>query len=162
MNTPRVTCALFAVSFLVFVASGRSLAQSTTSTVTPGPDSAAQDSVLVQRERAMWDGLKTRDTTAVARLVGGGLVDIDASGIRRTSPAITTHYVLGCRMTSYALTDMTVTHIGATATVSYKATVDATCWGQKAPSPLYVMTVYSRDGDVWLPVAHSETPAAKW
>jgi hypothetical protein len=121
-----------------------------------------QDSLLVQRERAQWDALKARDTTAFARLMGGDLVDIDVSGIKRTSPASTARYVLGCQTASYALSDVRIARVSGSAVVTYKATVEATCWGQKAPSPLYVMTVYNQRGDAWVPVAHSETPAAHW
>jgi ketosteroid isomerase-like protein len=120
-----------------------------------------QDSVLAQRERAQWDALKARDTTAFARLMGGDVVDIDLSGIKRTSPASTARYVLGCQTASYGLSDLRIVHAGGAAIVTYKATIDANCWGQKAPSPLYVMTVYEQRGDTWLPVAHSETPAAR-
>ena len=123
---------------------------------------AAQDSLLTQRERAQWEALKGRDTTTFARLMGGGIVDIDLSGIKQTSPASTARYVLGCQTTSYGLSELRIAHFGGTAIVTYKATVEAICWGQKAPSPLYVMTVYNQRGDTWLPVAHSETPAAHW
>jgi hypothetical protein len=123
---------------------------------------AAQDSLLTQRERAQWEALKGRDTTTFARLMGGDLVDIDLSGIKQTSPASTARYVLGCQTKSYALSDLRLAHFDGTTIVTYKATVDATCWGQKAPSPLYVMTVYNQRSGAWLPVAHSETPAAHW
>jgi ketosteroid isomerase-like protein len=127
-----------------------------------GAASAAQDSLLSRQERAQWEALKARDTTAFAHLMGGGLVDVDLSGIKRTSPASTARYVLGCQTTSYMLSELRVAHFGLTAIVTYKAAVEATCWGQKAPSPLYVMTVYEQRGDAWRPIAHSETPAAHW
>ncbi len=153
---------LITASALVLSQPARLLAQQTD--VHPTFDAAhtAQDSLLAQRERAQWEALKARDTTTFARLMGGDVVDIDVSGIKRTSPASTARYVLGCQTVSYALSDFRVTHVGGTATISYKATVDATCWGQKAPSRLYVLTVYSQHEDSWLPVAHSETPAAHW
>jgi ketosteroid isomerase-like protein len=137
-------------------------AQQTDRSPTADAARAAQDSLLTQRERAQWEALKGRDTTTFARLMGGGVVDIDLSGIKQTSPASTARYVQGCETTSYGLSDLRIAHIGGTAIVTYKATVDATCWGQKAPSPLYVMTVYNQRGDTWLPIAHSETPAAHW
>jgi hypothetical protein len=120
------------------------------------------DSLLVQRERAQWDALKTRDTTAFAHLMGGDVVDIDVSGVKRTSPATTARYVQGCQTTSVALSEVRVARYATSAVVAYKATIEATCWGQKAPSPLYVMTVYEQRGSAWLPIAHSETPAAHW
>ena len=64
---------------------------------------------------------------------------------------------MGCQTASYALSDVRVAHYGATAVVTYKTTLDATCWGQKAPSPLYVMTVYMQRGDAWLAIALDKT-----
>jgi hypothetical protein len=125
-------------------------------------NAGASDSLLVQRERAQWEALKARDTSSFARLMGGNVVDVDVSGVRATSPASTSQYVRGCKTTSFALTDVRVAHYASTAVVTYKATVEATCWGQKAPSPLYVLTVYEQHADAWQPVAHSETPAAHW
>jgi Domain of unknown function (DUF4440) len=133
-----------------------------TSRASADGDTPMQDSLLVSRERALWDALKARDTTSFGRLMGGNVVDIDASGVRRTSPATTARYVLGCQTTSYVLSEPRVVRSATTATITYTATVEATCWGQKAPSPLYVMTVYEHEADAWVPVAHSETPAAHW
>jgi hypothetical protein len=132
--------------------------------VRPGVSRAltAQDSVLFDHEEGQWKALVAHDTTAFARLMGGGIVDADVSGIKRTSPSSVARYVLGCRTASYALDERRVTHFQSTVIITYKATVAATCWGQAAPSPLYVMTVYERRGDEWQPVAHSETPSAKY
>jgi len=122
----------------------------------------AVDSLLAQRERAQWEALKTRDTTAFAQLMGGNVVDIDVSGVKRTSPSTTTRYVLGCQTSNFALSDLHVARYAGSAVVTYKAIIEATCWGQRAPSPLYVMTVYAQQGSAWIPIAHSETPAAHW
>ena len=121
---------------------------------------APDDSVLVGRERAQWEALKTRDTTAFARLLGPNTIDIDLTGVRRPTPATAARYVLGCQTATYALSDIHVLHDGPTAIVTSKVTLDQMCWGQRAPSPLFVMTVYIRHADGWEMVAHSETPAA--
>lgn len=89
-------------------------------------------------------------------------MDVDLSGTKRTSPATTARYVLGCQTMSYALTEARVVRYSVTAVVTYKVTLEQTCWGQKEPSPLYVMTVYERRGGDWAPIAHSETAAAHW
>lgn len=162
MKISSVRRVLIAASALGLIMPAILCAQQTDRPPTVYAARAAQDSLLTQRERAQWEALKGRDTTTFARLMGGGLVDIDLSGIKQTSPASTARYVLGCQTTSYGLSDLRIAHFDNTAIVTYKATVDATCWGQKAPSPLYVMTVYNQRGDTWLPVAHSETPAAHW
>ena len=123
---------------------------------------APDDSLLVAKERAMWEALKNRDTVAFASLMGGGVVDIDASGARRTSPPTTARFVTGCQTPSYAMSDVRIVHDGTLAIVTSKIALDQTCWGQKAPSPLYVMTVYVRRASTWSAVAHSETPAAHY
>jgi hypothetical protein len=123
---------------------------------------SSDDSVLVARERSQWEALKQQDTTAFARAMGGGLVDVDVSGIKRTAPASTARYVMGCHTVSYALSDWSVAHYTTTIVVAYRAVVEQTCWGQKAPSPLLVVTVYERRAAAWEPVAHSETPAARY
>ena len=147
------------VAVLVFLPLGLG-AQSTGRRPATSPTSVADDSLLVGRERAQWDALKRKDTTAFARLMGGDLVDVDLSGIKRTSPAATSRYVLGCETSNFTLADVHVARYSATAVVAYKVMLEQTCWGQKAPSPIFVMTVYERRGDEWAPVAHSETAAA--
>lgn len=122
----------------------------------------ADDSMLINRERSAWSALKSRDSTEFGQLMGAGVVDVDVSGARRTTPASTARYVLGCQTAEYKLTDVHLVHAVVTVIVSYTATVEQTCWGQKGPSPVYVMTVYERRPQGWAPVAHSETPAAKW
>ena len=121
---------------------------------------AADDSLLVQRERSQWEALERVDTLAYASTIGPELVDVDVSGVRRPTRATAAQYVLGCRTTNFAMADARVVSSRATAVVTSKVTVDQTCWGQRAPSPLYVMTVYARTSHGWQPIAHSETPAA--
>jgi hypothetical protein len=123
---------------------------------------ATDDSLLVANERAIWEALKNRDTTAFGLLMGEGVVDVDVSGSRRTSLATMARYVLGCQTATYSLGDLRVVHEGVTAIVTSKVAVDQICWGQKAPSPVFVMTVYLRRADVWVPIAHSETPTARY
>ena len=115
--------------------------------------------ILLQRERFYWEALKNADSIAVARAMPVGTVDVDASGVRRASAASIGRFVAGCRTRSFAISDPHVVISTATAVVSYRVAADQTCWGQEAPSPLYVLTVYERRTDDWFVVAHSETPA---
>lgn len=162
MNKPWMLSCLLAATILSGGASAALQAQRTSARATRVAERASEDSLLMHKERGQWEALRTRDTTAFARLMGDGVVNVDVSGVTRTSPASTARYVLGCETTSYRLTDVRIVHAGDAAVVTYSANVAATCWGHKAPSPLYVMTVYARRGANWLPIAHSETPAAPW
>jgi hypothetical protein len=126
------------------------------------PTGNAVDSLVVAHERAQWDALKAGNAPEFGRLMDHDVVDVDASGIRRTSPGSTAAFVGGCKTASYALADVRVARHDATVIVTYRATVDQICFGQKAPSPLYIMTVYERRAGEWVPIAHSETPVAHW
>lgn len=121
-----------------------------------------EDSAFVGREEAMWTALQQHDTAGFARAVGIGAIDVDVSGARRVTSASTTQYVARCQVASSALQNFRVVRDSVAVVVTYTATVDETCWGQKAPSPLYVLSVYERDHSEWRLLAHSETPAAHW
>lgn len=160
----RMSCLTGFVAGLMFAAPALAFGQYPTAqrATSASPVLTAADSSLIGRERSQWEALKQQDTTAFGRLMGGGVVDVDLSGAKRTSPSSVARYVTSCPTAGYELADFRVAHFSATSVVTYKATVDQTCWGQKAPSPLYVMTVYEQQQGAWVPVAHSETPAAHW
>jgi hypothetical protein len=93
----------------------------------------AEDSALIAREGAMWKALQEQDTLGFQRAMGS-ITDVDVSGIRRTTLGSVAKYVVQCRLASHALSDFRTIHDSLTAIVTYKAVVDETCWGQKAPS----------------------------
>jgi len=101
------------------------------------------------------------DTSGFQRAMND-LVDVDPSGVRRTTRASVAKCVTQCTLASHTLTDFQVKRDSLVAVVTYKAVVDQTCWGQKALSPVNVMTVYESRASGWVPVAHSETAAAHW
>jgi hypothetical protein len=150
----RVTITL---ALLTVVARSASVAAQATA-----PSAGVPDSLIVARERALWRALQAQDAIAFAQAMGSGVVDADVSGVRRVTAASTAQYVKQCRVTTHTLSGFRVIQDSVTAVVTYKAEVDETCWGQKAPSPLYVLSVYEKRATGWTPVAHSETPAAHW
>lgn len=121
-----------------------------------------EDSGFVVLEHAMWSALRKHDTASFVRASGLGAVDVDVSGARRVTPASTAQYVARCQVASSVLENFQVVRDSMTVVVTYTATVDETCWGQKAPSPVYVLSVYERADKGWRLLAHSETPAVHW
>jgi hypothetical protein len=112
------------------------------------------------REQQAWDALKAADWAAFNQVVNGTFTYIDPNGISAWTPAMTDQ-MKGCTLASFATEDVH-TQQPATGVVilSYKATLDQTCNGVKAPSPIYVLSVWHRKGASWALVAHSETSAA--
>ena len=62
-----------------------------------------------------------------------------------------------CELKTFSLTEPHVTPAGADAAVlTYKATADGTCEGQKMPGTMTVATVFVRSGDTWKAAYHNE------
>lgn len=142
---------------------GSSSAQTPVVSKTGGVPSTTfeDDSTFATRERAQWSALQRRDTSTFARWAAGA-VDVDVSGARNVDRASAAQYVARCELSTFALDGFHVTRDSVSTVVTYNATVDETCWGQKAPRSLHVMSVYERGAGDWHLIAHSETPAAKW
>ncbi len=128
----------------------------------PVPALSASDSAIAARDLRWWAALRANSADSALQALGAGVVDADLSGIWRATRQSIAAFVSGCRTAGADVSRLRVTHFTSTAVVSYRVAVDQTCWNQKAPSPLSVITVYERSGDEWVPVAHSETPAAVW
>ena len=65
-----------------------------------------------------------------------------------------------CDVKSYSLSDTKVDWIDKdTALLTYKAESDATCGGQKSPSPVYAASVWVKKNGKWIAAFHQETPA---
>lgn len=91
------------------------------------------DSTLIAEERVMCKALQERDALAFQRAMRS-VIDVDVSGIRRTTPASLTQYVTQFTLGSHSQIDFHVTHDALVAVLTCKAVVNQTCWGQKAPS----------------------------
>ncbi|MFL6466397.1 MAG: nuclear transport factor 2 family protein [Pyrinomonadaceae bacterium] len=64
-----------------------------------------------------------------------------------------------CTVNNYTLSDEKMIPLGAdNALITSKLTVDATCDGEKQPSPVIAASMYTRSGDTWKGVYHNEVP----
>ena len=120
----------------------------------------ATDSVLVRQERALWEALRTEDTTAFPRILGSrpSFLLMHPGGIERYASAVALAKLLAaqCEMRSATADSIRVEHVDDdTALLTYKATVDRTCGGQKAPPDFYVMSVWARRQGRWEMAAQS-------
>ena len=126
---------------------------------------AAQDATpfapVVAQERAVLDAVVKNDTAAFNRSLGGDFVYVDVRGPVRWELAKTTAMLMDCKTTSLSMDNPQTTRVGKDLVVlTYTSAGDQTCGGQKAPSPVYSMSVWQMRGGHWVGVAHSEVPAA--
>ena len=75
--------------------------------------------------------------------------------------AIATEIAKGaCEVKSFDLHDMKLRHLGKDAAIlSYTATQDGSCEGNKLPAKVYATSVYVKKDGQWLAANYQETPA---
>jgi hypothetical protein len=126
---------------------------------------AAQDATpfapVVAQERAVLDAVTKADTAAFNRALGSDFVYVDVRGPVRWQRATTTSMITQCQTGQLSIDNPQTTRVGNDLVVlTYTSSGDQTCGGQKAPSPVYSMSVWQMRGGRWFAVAHSETPTA--
>jgi Domain of unknown function (DUF4440) len=129
-----------------------------------GP-AAAQDATpfapVVAQERAVLDAVTKGDTAAFNKALGSDFVYVDVRGPVRWQLATTTPMIAQCQTGPLSIDNPQTTRVGKDLVVlTYTSAGDQTCGGQKAPSPVYSMSVWQLRGGRWVGVAHSETPPA--
>jgi hypothetical protein len=129
----------------------------TSATISPSPGADSAD--VVAAERRIWEGLKG-DHAGVDSLFAGA-TDMDPNGITlQWKPGVGAQQLAACEMKSYALDS---THVrvlsGDQRLLTYKATYDWACGGQRIPTPAYEMALWQRRGGRWALVAHAASIA---
>jgi hypothetical protein len=133
-----------------------------TQTAKAGTTSATSpDSIVVAQERAIADALTRNDFPAMNRALGSDFVYMGANGAVQWERSKTADLLKGCTSGQWTLDNVKTKRVGTDlVVVTFTATGEQTCNGQKAPSPVYAMSVWRKQGTHWVAVAHSETPAA--
>ena len=121
----------------------------------PGADSAD----VLAAERRIWEGLKG-DHAGVDSLFAGA-VDMDPNGITLDwKPGTGVQQLASCVMQSYAVDSVHVKALSPDQRLlTYKASYEWTCGGQRIPSPAYEMALWQRKGGQWALVTHAASVA---
>jgi uncharacterized protein (TIGR02246 family) len=116
---------------------------------------------LLAREKSGWAAWAKHDTShfndlwtedAVQAVAGAPV----SKGRDKIMADIKSHH---CQMKGVEFTDSTLRQLAPdVAMISYTATQDTTCDGQKLPSKVYATDVYVRQGGKWRAVSYQETP----
>jgi hypothetical protein len=121
---------------------------------------AKPDSEIVALERRAWEAIKRKDTTAFFAVAGPDFLYVQPSGVSRVTRAGSADALSGCETRSYGMDSVAVTAAAEGAAVlTYRLTLDQTCGGRLAPTPVYVMEVWARRSGQWVVVSRSETTA---
>jgi ketosteroid isomerase-like protein len=113
--------------------------------------------VLVALERSAYAAWKSKDVKFWDRFLADNFVGWGTSGKLDKGSAKKEYSGADCDIKSYALSEERVSPRGQRAAlITYKASVDGTCGGQKIPANSWVASVYVRDGGQWKAVFHAQ------
>ena len=118
--------------------------------------------VLPKIEASLWEGWKAHDAAPFDKYLAEGTLNTGGSGLTvGKAKAIADIKSADCAVASFTLGEMTVHRFGdATAILTYQASQDATCRGEKVPAKVNVTSVWVKQGDNWLEASYHESPAA--
>jgi uncharacterized protein (TIGR02246 family) len=116
---------------------------------------------LTSTEKQLWEAWKNKDGEPFKQSLTDDSVMIDQTGIvQGKDKAIDNLTKTPCEVKSYSLGDIRVSWVDKdTALLTYKAESDATCGGQKVPSPVYASSIWVKKDGKWLTPFHQETAA---
>jgi ketosteroid isomerase-like protein len=151
----------FAVAaiFIYTVCTKDALANNENSTKSPektAPGGPAKDA-LVALEKSAYAAWKSKDSKFWDTFLSDKFVGWGTSGKLDKASAKKEYTGADCEIKSYALSEERVSPRGQQAAlITYKATVDGTCGGQRIPANSWVAGVYVRDGGQWKAVFHAQ------
>ena len=112
---------------------------------------------LVTLEKSAYAAWKSKDSKFWDTFLSDKFVGWGTSGKLDKVSAKKEYTGADCDIRSYSLADERVSFRGKhAALITYKATVDGTCGGQKIPTNSWVAGVYVRDGGQWKAVFHAQ------
>jgi hypothetical protein len=126
---------------------------------TSPPASAADSAAVTAVEREVWEALKRGDWAAFDRAVAG-MTYVSGGGVVVWRPGMS-QSLSGLKLTSYSWSDVRAQAVApGLVLLTYQATMDQSMNGVRTPSPVYMLSLWSKRDGGWVAVAHSETPAA--
>jgi ketosteroid isomerase-like protein len=118
-----------------------------------GPTKAA----LVALEKSAYEAWKSRDEKFWGTFLADDFIGWGSRGRLDKSSATKEYTGADCKIESYILSDEQVSLLAKDAALlTYKATVDGTCGGQKIPANSRVAGVYVREGTKWKLAFHAQ------
>ena len=125
--------------------------------------SASMSNAVVAQEQSVLDAIARSDTVAFNKALGRDFVYVDPNGAMRWELSKTSSLFPACALgTGWSLDRPTTTEVGTDLVVlTYSSSGQRVCDGNRAPSPVNVMSVWQRRGGRWVAIAHSETPASQ-
>lgn len=113
---------------------------------------------VVGMEKQWWEAWKNNDVSWYRNNLKSDMVFVNDSGRQTKTNLVESATNARCDVRSFSLGDFqTMTLAEGVVLLSYKAEVDATCEGQKAPAHVYGTSIYVSEDSRWLIAFAQET-----
>ena len=124
----------------------------------PKKGSSSEPAIFLQ-EKSLYDALVKKDFATFNKVLGSDFVYVDGNGATHWELAKSAEMLKDCTTGKFTFEKVEATPVGTDLVVlTYKATGDQTCGGNKAPPAVTAMSVWRKLNGKWVAVAHSETP----
>ena len=145
----RCAGAVVAVALLCLLASPLAAAES-------------EDDALIAMERALWEGWKAHDGAPFEQHLAEGAVNTLPTGrVSGKAGQLDMITKTPCDVAGFSLGDVAVQRFGDhTAVLTYDASQDATCDGQRLPEKVMVTSVWVKLDGKWQAASYQETVPA--
>jgi hypothetical protein len=121
---------------------------------------AATEQKLVDMEKSLWEAWKNHDSAPFQKLLSADSVNVTPTGVSSTEQAVKDVSGSDCKVNSYSVEDPKTTWVDKDAVLlTYKATQDAVCGGQKPPDTVWASSLWVKKGNEWKAAFHQETAA---
>ena len=125
---------------------------------------AAQEDLqgkLLAIEKSLWEGWKNKDPKPFEKHVAEDVVNITVQGMSSGKAQVVKDITTSdCDVKSFTLADVKLHRLGKEAAMlTYKASQDAVCRGQKIPAEVLASAVYVNHGGEWKSTTYQETVA---
>lgn len=119
------------------------------------------DAKLIEIEKELWAGWAAADTKAFEKHLVKDVTNMTSMGFTFGKEQVLKFIGSGdCKVAGYSIGDAKVSRPGdKVAILTYSATQDAVCGGQKAPSSIHVTSVFVKKDGEWKNAAYAETTA---
>jgi hypothetical protein len=121
-------------------------------------DEGTLEKQIIELDKQGWEAWKNNDSNWFIENTTESFQSISSDGISNKIDVVTSTPT-GCHVASYSLTDFNFTKLDENAVLlTYTATQDAVCGGEKAPSSLTVAVNYVKRDGKWLEAMYMQAP----
>jgi len=121
-------------------------------------DEGTLEKQIIELDKQGWEAWKNNDPNWFIENTTENFQSISSDGISNKTDVVTSTPT-GCHVASYSLTDFNFTKLDENVVLlTYTATQDAVCGGEKAPSSLTVAVNYVKRDGKWLEAMYMQAP----